>query len=500
MGKSVTETQWYRPWFFPADEVKDWRSTFNSLKRNGGVLKAATRRNDKGQRTYSAKTIRDPVHGDIMVFSEDLPLLDAPQMQRLRGIRQLGSAFLVYPGAQHTRFEHSLGTYHLAQQLIDRLSWNHERDSATCRKLTTKEASIVRAVALLHDITHIPHGHALEDQDGLFPRHDTPGLLSALVKEGEIGKNLAGRSILKPVAEHLSENGARGSRTPFLSLISNGPVGTDMLDYLRRDGYFIGLRLDYDNRILDYVKIDPRSGTVYVDLVKHNMDREDILTEIINLLRARYVSSERIYYHHAKLSAGALISRAVELAILGGLTRDHVAGTTDSTLAGVLRDWPFDNHPLPGAKKSMDRLLMRFEQRRLLKRCFVFSRPADEMQTALVETFNRDQGKRMMIEKDLARTLGVDDPAEVIVYCPGKNMQLKEARVPVRRVKKGIRPLAVYQKEFPALRQLVEAYRNLWKLYVFVPFEETDKLDWAGKRVQRVLRKSFPGISNEYQS
>lgn len=451
----------------------------------------------------SAKTIRDPVHGDIRVHGDDLSLLDTPEMQRLRGVRQLGSAFHVYPGAQHTRFEHSLGTYHLADRLLEQIRRNHARDRASCRDVTLAQARVIRAVALLHDITHIPHGHAIEDQDGLFARHDKPALLRRAVTGGAVGKVLKKRRLLEPVAAHLAEAGAKGSKAPFLSLVANGPVGADMLDYLRRDAYFTGLKLDYDDRLLDYIKIDPDTGQVYVDLVKHDMDREDILTEILNLLRARYVSSERIYYHHAKVASGVLISRAVELAILGGLTREEVQDTTDTTLLTLLRARTYRAHPLgdsEGVRWIVNRLLDRYEQRRLPKRCFVLSRPADRgLQDALVRTVIGDQRARLALEADIAKALGVKAAAEVMVYCPRKTMQLKEASVPVRRAGKGIRPLTAYQKEFPALRQLVESYRNLWKLYVFVPGRTPGGMAEAGRKVERILRRRFDGIRNEYR-
>ncbi len=448
-----------------------------------------------------AKTIRDPVHGDIRVSAEDLPLLDSPRVQRLRGVKQLGSAFHVYPGAQHTRFEHSLGAYHAARRLTERIRANHRRDPASCRNLTPREAAVIRAVALLHDVTHIPHGHAVEDQDGLFPRHDRADLLSRAVLSGELGRALRARRLAAPVAAHLTEASARRSATPFLSLVANGPVGADILDYLRRDAYFTGLRIDYDDRLLDYVKIDPASGIVYVDLVKHDMDREDILTEVIGLLRCRYVCSERIYYHHAKVASGALISRAVELAILGGFTRREAEGASDSGLLTLLRRRSYDAHPLgTEAPRAIGRLLDRFEERRLLKRCFVIAREGnEERQDALVRAFVNNQRERMRVEREIATALGLSDPAEVIVYCPNKRMQLKEASVPVRRAGKGIRPLAAYAGEFPALGQLVDAYRDLWKLYVFVPARDREELAWAGRRVERILGRRFPGIRNRYR-
>ncbi len=449
----------------------------------------------------NAKIIRDSVHGDILVEPEDLLLLDTPQVQRLRWVKQLGSAFHVYPGAQHSRFEHSLGTYHVARRMIESIRKNHRRDKASCRDLTAREAAIVRKVALLHDVTHIPHGHAVEDQGGLFPRHDVPALLREEVSRSELGKILRRQRMLEPVADHLTESSADASDRPYLSLIANGPVGADMLDYLRRDAYFTGLRTDYDDRIFDHIKIDPASGVVYVDLVKHNMDREDILTEIMNLLRARYVSSERIYYHHAKLASDALVTRAMEIAILGGLKREEISETTDSTMLSLLRSRKFPGHPMgeAEARRSIGKLLDRYRDRRLLKRCFVFSRPGNpRLQGALVKTFFGSQKERLTIEKEIAGAMDYD-PAEVIVYCPRKEMQLKEAAVPVLRAGRGIRPLSAYQKEFPALEQLVEAYRNLWKLHVFVPGGNRDDLVLAGNRVERILARRFSGVKNQYK-
>jgi len=453
------------------------------------------------RRTLEVKTIRDPVHGDISVHGVDLPLLDSPELQRLRGVRQLGSAYHVYPGAQHTRFEHSLGTYHVAGRLVHAIRDNHARDPRTCRDLSEREEAVVRAVALLHDVTHIPHGHAMEDQDGLFPRHDRPEMLRRQVSTGTLGKELRARRILEPVAAHLTERAALRSRTPFLSAIANGAVGADILDYLRRDIAFTGLRLDYDERLLEHMKIDPRSGVVYIDLVKHDMDREDVLTEVLNLLRCRYVCSERIYYHHAKIASGALVSRAVEIAIMGGLKRREIEATTDCSLLSFLRARAFRSHPLgvERAKGTIDRLLSRFEERRLPKRCFVIARPGNESrQDALVEAFVNRQEERMQVEADIAKALEIRDPADVIVYCPRKSMQLKEAQVPVRRAKRPIRPLTAYEADFPALRQLVDSYRNLWKLYVFVPDRPTQDLQWAGRQAERILRRRFPGIRNQF--
>src|SRR5947207_10635794 len=110
------------------------------------------------------KLIRDAVHGDIEMESLEVELMDTSEFQRLRGIRQLGTAYLVFPSAIHTRFEHSLGTSWMAHRIVEVLRRNTRIDAGA--------ESLIRVSALLHDITHIPFGHTLEDERRVLPRHD----------------------------------------------------------------------------------------------------------------------------------------------------------------------------------------------------------------------------------------------------------------------------------------------------------------------------------------
>ena len=90
------------------------------------------------------------------------------------------------------------------------------------------------------------------------------------------------------------------------------------MDYLRRDAYFTGLQVQYDARITDYFEIDPEGERLFVDCEKEGLLRDDIVSEILRMLQARYYFSERVYYHHAKISAGAMVARAVETALSEG--------------------------------------------------------------------------------------------------------------------------------------------------------------------------------------
>src|SRR5690349_21320617 len=110
------------------------------------------------------KLIRDAVHGDIEMGPLEVEIMDTPEFQRLRGIKQLGTAYLVFPSATHTRFEHSLGTSWMAHRILEVIR--------RTRPVAPDEEQVIRVAALLHDITHIPFGHTLEDERRVLPRHD----------------------------------------------------------------------------------------------------------------------------------------------------------------------------------------------------------------------------------------------------------------------------------------------------------------------------------------
>jgi uncharacterized protein len=129
------------------------------------------------------KLLRDAVHGDIELDALELALVDTPEFQRLRGIKQLGTACLVYPSAVHTRFEHSLGTSWMARAMIAAL-----RRTAP---ISDDEAAAIRLAALVHDVTHIPFGHTLEDERRVLPRHDKDeGRFAHFLQQSSLAQHL----------------------------------------------------------------------------------------------------------------------------------------------------------------------------------------------------------------------------------------------------------------------------------------------------------------------
>lgn len=453
-----------------------------------------------GRKRYSV--MRDPVHGDVYLTHEELRVLDTPEMQRMRGIKQLGPAYLVFPGALHTRFDHSIGTVHVVQRMIDAINRSFDIDPARGIAIGEEEARVVRMAGLLHDVTHIPFGHNIEDQDALFRRHDSAYRYERMLARGTaLGDVLEDLGLRKDVFSVLTPPGTEGRREvpPYWSQLLSGTIAADILDYLARDAYFTGLRLQVDERVHSYFKIDRASGNLFIDLAKHELLREDILSEVVRMLEARYVFSERVYYHHAKVAAGALVARAIDLLVrAGALGEEDLYDTTDESVLEVLLA---ASRKVPAAVgDTVADLVGRFRTRRLYKRACVF--PAyenEDVQAELVARFFAAGGgeARALVEgriEDMVRfALGRD--VRVIVYCPAREMQLKEARIHVRWPGvEGVRRLSDFADRVPRLGDLERSYKNLWKFYVLCDSGDPEVL----AKVQEVAASEFPGARNVY--
>lgn len=422
--------------------------------------------------------LRDPIHGDISLSARETAVLDLPDVQRLRGIKQLGTAHLVYPGCLHTRFDHSLGTAAVARRLLDGLA----------RRGVPVPPDLAEAVviaALLHDVTHVPFGHTLEDERRLFPRHDK-GRRLAMLLDGRLGDGLRRLDVFAPVAAILG-GGRADAVPPWAAQVVSSTIDADLLDYLRRDAYFAGLAQRYDDRVLRQFVVD--DGRLAINLTKHGMERHDARSETEQLLRLRYFLTERVYYHHTKVAAGAMISKAVELAHEHGVLGEaELLGLSDGALFERLRRVPDAAAPDPRIVALVERL----EQRRLYKRGYVVSaRTVDRGgRQMLVERFHENRDERRRAEAAIAAELGCD-ASEVIVYCPALTM-MKEAAVLVC-TPKGTMPLDRYSGEGPSeAAALARSYERLWRFFVFVPGELRAR---AG-----AVAGGFFGCANEHRA
>ena len=272
------------------------------------------------------KTINIAVSGDVQITKLERDIIDTAEFQRLRYIKQLGTTYLVYPTATHTRFDHSLGTLMMAQLMLDSIMRNpHNSEEHEENTITNQQVLLTRLFALLHDIQHVPFGHTLEDEFSIYPRHDedTDRALHFLGPDSTIGKIIVG-TIGQELYDRLwgiftvdKEQVETLTQDRFIFDIVNNTVCADLLDYLRRDSFFCNLDLQMSYRFLNYLYISWNKEKTNRQLVirlwkkKQGIARRDILSELIRLLDNRYLLAERVYFHHAKMISGAMIAGAV---------------------------------------------------------------------------------------------------------------------------------------------------------------------------------------------
>jgi len=246
-----------------------------------------------------SKWIRDPLYGFVGVTKEEVALLDTIPLQRLRRIKQLANAHLVYPSAMHTRFEHSLGVMHIAGRMAEHLQF------------TDDDIKSVRYAALLHDIGHGPFSHvfeaALHDICGNAIDHEE--ITRLIIKNNEEIQSALGTSA-DTVFNLFKENGER-----IQNQVISGNLDADKIDYLRRDSYHTGVAYgNFDlERILHTIHKRTDGTRSYLTLLKKGVDALE------NFRLARFLMHAQVYHHHTRAVADKMFQRAMEIAI-----RDNV--------------------------------------------------------------------------------------------------------------------------------------------------------------------------------
>jgi HD superfamily phosphohydrolase len=301
-----------------------------------------------------AKVFTDPIHGDIHLNVLETACVDSPPFQRLRRIMQLGETHLVYPGAVHTRFSHSLGALRLTQHLLDRVHNQSQSLHATEDLISDwgpgsdrgwAEATVLaRLGGLLHDLCHVPAGHTIEDDLCLLEPHDENNdRFDDLWKElaNSVKRRLEGMVGLEDDAKAVEDTLLNSSghlhkqlrgliiskgegvlpiekmQYPFCADLVGNTICADLLDYLARDHLFAGLPHSLGKRFTSAFFIvgadrGPYSKRLALNIMRKEHERTDIVSELLKALRYRYELTERVLVHHAKLAADAMLGEAIE--------------------------------------------------------------------------------------------------------------------------------------------------------------------------------------------
>lgn len=398
------------------------------------------------------QALRDPIHRNILLEPWAVDLIDSRELQRLRRVRQLGTAYLVYPGANHTRFEHSLGAHKLAQ------------DATRAFGLAGDEARTIEAAALLHDVGHGPMSHLFEEVAiGKEIHHEEFGV--DLIRWSGLADRLRSHGIdPNAVADLVVGKGPR-------SRIVSGDIDVDRMDYLVRDAHYTGVRASVDpERILHTL-------TLAADGV---LVREEGVTSVEALLLARFLMYPAIYFHHTCRSAEAMLIAAI---------RDLVDQGAQLNDLRTLDDFQLLNR-LEAATGFARDVAVRIQERRLFKRAFEGTHAiveADEFLQQLV----KDPKRRTAVERELAQECGLR-PREVIVDAP----RLPMVREVEARVLRKDGEVVSLREASTLVRTLLQAQRDHWRFWVFAPKDYVDSVQRAfTRRLAAKTIKPGPGLA-----
>ncbi len=377
--------------------------------------------------------VKDSVHDYIRLDPAAADLVDTPTFQRLRHIKQLSTVRLVFPSANHTRFEHSLGVYHLARSALDQLDVDDET------------ARYVRTAALLHDVGHGPYGHQTEE---LIRRrtgtdHDEVGWLLT-DSDREVCQVLESHDLdPERVAALIAGKGRLGS-------LVAGELDVDRMDYLVRDAHHTGVpygTVDH-GRLVRELRFE--SGTLA--LAEGNVPTAE------SLLLARSLMNAVVYRHHVSRIAGAMLDRACE----------RYLDSSETTVEEFRR---MADHDLLVELQTLE-LGQRVERRDLYKRAVWTG--LENVPSGILDVTYEDERDA---EREVAEAAGVA-PGEVIVDIPSRP-GMKELGTSV--VVGGVVQQLEDASELAASIRAAERAR--WRLGVYCPEQHTGAVSEAAHDV-----------------
>ncbi len=374
-------------------------------------------------------TIRDALHDRIPLTQADVALIETADFLRLDRIQQLGFVSKVWPGAKHTRFEHSLGVYHLMRQALDALEGIYGDDWVSDEAKRTVQAS-----ALLHDIGHYPFSHAIEELGPPVLPHEQTGRL--IIEQGEIANVLESIWHVNParVANFINPRDALPEEDQLLRGLLSGALDVDKLDYLPRDAR--SCNVPYGGvdtpRLLDSLRVAEVEGHRRIVVTEKG------ISPLYSLINARQEMFDNVYWHHTNRACMVMLLRAVQDALIEGtLSAQDLTRHDDITMMETL-----SRSSMPGTTRI---LVESLQCRRLHKRAVEISARAGELFRHLNALY-ADPAERREIEVGLTRRLqdilGIEIGAhEILIDIPKPERWRTDVWVLFDRPPVGFRPL-----------------------------------------------------------
>lgn len=247
--------------------------------------------------------VRDPIYGPIPLDATARQLIDTPEFQRLRRVQQLSLAYLVYPSAMHTRFEHSIGVYHLARSIVESLERKGELHA-----VAPDDVRVIAYAGLLHDLSQHLSAHLLDEFGIEGVEHEEVG--ARTLEAGPMGEILANTGI-PDMSRRIGDIINQRSSNPLAGVVA-GNCDADKMDYIARDAYHCGLPVGFDQMHLrEAITLveDPETGFLQVGLDAAG------LTSFEQMLYSKSALFRDVYFHRTVRSAMGMLRTLVLLAL-----------------------------------------------------------------------------------------------------------------------------------------------------------------------------------------
>ena len=405
--------------------------------------------------------IIDPIHDFVRVNSNELKIIDTPIFQRLRRIRQLSGAHLIYPGAQHTRFEHSLGVMHMASMAGHVL---HEKGIVSSDNIQN-----LRFAGLLHDIGHGPFSHLFEEllQKRKMSHED---IGRDIILKTQIGDLISANGFNKKLITELAFG---DSKFQFMNEIISGALSADIMDYLLRDGYFTGA---------EHAKIDHNRLTYSLDVYKNKLALEkSALVNFETMMISRYQMFKAVYFHKTVRAGEVMLLESMYLAEeelgLSSISLDEYLKLTDEVILSKLLNLPERNSKLRIAKKIATDYL----NRNLFKSVFEVSVTGNAITKKRMQSIREEVSKKSKVDINEIFVDSSNTPS--IPLSPSK----KESKSIIILERDGVKITA---KEMPISDiRLVSVMSGFMKiLRVYTPVKNRKKVEIAAKSILNDLK------------
>jgi HD superfamily phosphohydrolase len=333
--------------------------------------------------------IKDPVHGYVYITEQEKSVIDSYPMQRLRRLRQLAGSEYVYPGANHTRFEHCLGVMYLAGQVLV--------NPNISRVVSDEELDMCRISALLHDCGHGPFSHVFEHLliKDLEKTHED--ITAWLVEKSEVADKLSKMGYNPKEVAQLAVGRLHKKDRAFLDQIISSAVDVDKQDFIVRDTYHTGA---------EYGFIDVYRLIHALDVLGENLAVElGALSALEAFVIARIVSFKSIYFHRVGRAAQIMLASAMdkaneELGLTAFKTPEEYLALDDYTVWAALKKCEASN-----------KIINNLENRRMLK-C-AYERTFYEKDAMMSNLFGRES-YRNQIRNEIAKEAGVEVDSVII--------------------------------------------------------------------------------------